>query len=83
MTQRQYTEANNNRDGRSDRLDHTGVPALIAEGVQATNTPRCRDILRTATPAQSNTVGASSGCAATTHGGGRLRGQTEHVAVTR
>ena len=83
MTRRQYKEANNNRDSRSDCLDHAAAPALIAEGMEATNTPRRRDILRTATPAQSNKVGASSGCAATTHGGGQWRGQSEYVAVTR
>ena len=75
MTQRQYVEANNNRDGRSDRSDHADAPASIAEGVEATNTPRRRGILRTAAPARSNKVGASSGCAATAHGGGRWRGR--------
>ena len=75
MTQRQYVEANNNRDGRSDRSDSADAPASIAEGVEATNTPRRRGILRTAAPARSNKVGASSGCAATAHGGGRWRGR--------
>ena len=73
-TQRQYTGANDDRDGRSDRSDHAGAPASIAEGAEATNTPRRRGILQTATPARSNKVGASSGCAATTHGSGRWRG---------
>ena len=73
-TQRQYTEANSSRDGRSHRPDHTGAPELIAECVEAASTPRRQGILRTTTPARSNKVGASSGCAATTHGGGRWRG---------
>ena len=75
VTQRQHAEANDDRDGRSDRSDHAGAPALIAEGVEATDTPRRRDILQTAAPARSNKAGASSGCAATVHGGGRWRGQ--------
>ena len=40
VTQQQYTEANNNRDGRLDHSDRAGAPAPIAEGVGATNTPR-------------------------------------------
>ena len=50
-TQRQYTEANDDRDVRSDRRDHMGAPTLITEGVEATDTPQCRGILRAATSA--------------------------------
>ena len=72
-TQRQYTKANDNGDDHSDRREHAGAHVSITEGVKATNKPRRRGVIQVATPAQSNKVRVSSGCATATHDGGQWR----------